>query len=80
MVKFFSFQSIKGAGHHVYADNPEVFNKYVTDACLHADKYKSTFPAIQGSDNTESDAESDASTSLPSTSSPTNVAGSPTTS
>lgn len=26
-------QAITGAGHHVYADKSEIFNKYVLEAC-----------------------------------------------
>ncbi|XP_072942593.1 1-acylglycerol-3-phosphate O-acyltransferase ABHD5 isoform X2 [Epargyreus clarus] len=30
-------QVINGAGHHVYLDKPEIFNKFVNDACAQAD-------------------------------------------
>ncbi|XP_004927229.1 1-acylglycerol-3-phosphate O-acyltransferase ABHD5 isoform X2 [Bombyx mori] len=32
-------QVINGAGHHVYLDKPELFNKYVLEACSRADEY-----------------------------------------
>ncbi|XP_013162855.1 PREDICTED: 1-acylglycerol-3-phosphate O-acyltransferase ABHD5-like isoform X6 [Papilio xuthus] len=32
-------QVINGAGHHVYVDKPELFNKYVLEACARADAY-----------------------------------------
>lgn len=54
-------QTISGAGHHVYADKPEVFNKYVVEACNYADGIEtSQYPAIMPSSNsekTESDSE-----------------------
>lgn len=31
-------QVITGAGHHVFADKPELFNKYVNEACFKCDK------------------------------------------
>lgn len=55
------FQPIKVAGHHLYADNPEVFNRYVVEACAIADQNRSRYPAIKSSENTESDIESDGS-------------------
>ncbi|XP_026762946.1 1-acylglycerol-3-phosphate O-acyltransferase ABHD5 isoform X2 [Galleria mellonella] len=33
-------QVINGAGHHVYLDKPELFNKYVLEACSRADERK----------------------------------------
>lgn len=33
----FKLQVINGAGHHVYLDKPELFNKYVLEACSKAD-------------------------------------------
>ncbi|GLV43511.1 pummelig [Carabus blaptoides fortunei] len=56
---YVKLQSIKGAGHHVYADNPEIFNRYVVEACAVADQNRNRFPAIKSSENTESDIESD---------------------
>lgn len=44
---------ITGAGHHVYADKPDVFNKCVLDACEYSD---STKPAA-GNSATEADPE-----------------------
>ncbi|XP_037294955.1 1-acylglycerol-3-phosphate O-acyltransferase ABHD5 [Manduca sexta] len=32
-------QSINGAGHHVYLDKPDLFNKFVLEACARADEY-----------------------------------------
>lgn len=34
---FFYKKPILGAGHHVYADKPQLFNKYVNDTCALAD-------------------------------------------
>ena len=33
MIYFYRLQAITGAGHHVYADKSEIFNKYVLEAC-----------------------------------------------
>lgn len=33
-------QAINGAGHHVFADKPEIFNNYVNDACFACDASK----------------------------------------
>lgn len=33
MNAYVNVQVIQGAGHHVYADRPDVFNKHVLDAC-----------------------------------------------
>lgn len=30
-------QVISGAGHHVYADKSEIFNKHVLEACIFSD-------------------------------------------
>ncbi|XP_017779676.1 PREDICTED: protein ABHD4 isoform X2 [Nicrophorus vespilloides] len=44
-----NLQVIVGAGHHVYADRPDTFNKYVNDACDAADGVKpKKMLAIQG--------------------------------
>lgn len=33
-------QAINGAGHHVFADKPDLFNTYVNDACFVCDASK----------------------------------------
>lgn len=43
-------QAINGAGHHVYLDKPDLFNKYVLEACARADAYD-PLPAINKRDN-----------------------------
>uniref|UniRef100_A0A2A4JYT1 1-acylglycerol-3-phosphate O-acyltransferase ABHD5 n=1 Tax=Heliothis virescens TaxID=7102 RepID=A0A2A4JYT1_HELVI len=47
-------QVINGAGHHVYLDKPELFNKFVLEACVRADEHdprpalaSSSAPAIE---------------------------------
>lgn len=32
-------QAVNGAGHHVFADKPELFNAFVNEACFLADSY-----------------------------------------
>lgn len=59
---YVNVQVITGAGHHVYADKPDIFNKYVNDACNLTDTIgKSVIlraaPATNKNDNTESDQE-----------------------
>lgn len=34
---FTKFQVISGAGHHVYADKSETFNRHVLEACQYSD-------------------------------------------
>ncbi|KAJ8682055.1 hypothetical protein QAD02_017847 [Eretmocerus hayati] len=36
---YVNVQTITGAGHHVYLDKSEIFNKYVLEACSLSDKY-----------------------------------------
>ncbi|XP_023315836.1 protein ABHD4 isoform X1 [Trichogramma pretiosum] len=36
---YVNIQVINGAGHHVYLDKSDIFNRYVQDACLLSDKY-----------------------------------------
>lgn len=59
---YVNVQYISGAGHHVYADKPEIFNKYVNDACNLTDTMGRavvlrTASASNKNDNTESDQE-----------------------
>jgi pimeloyl-ACP methyl ester carboxylesterase len=35
---FVDVKIMEGAGHHVYADNPELFNQIVLEACERSDK------------------------------------------
>lgn len=49
-------QSIIGAGHHVYLDKPEIFNKFVQDACAYNDgpsKPANKMQALPAPDTTE---------------------------
>ncbi|KAF2899955.1 hypothetical protein ILUMI_06222 [Ignelater luminosus] len=65
---YVKLQIISGAGHHVYADKPEVFNKHVIEACNYADGIASKYSAIMPSSNsekTESDAETDETAAEP---------------
>lgn len=34
---YVNVQVIRGAGHHVYSDKPEIFNRFVNDACFLCD-------------------------------------------
>ncbi|XP_065368437.1 (Lyso)-N-acylphosphatidylethanolamine lipase isoform X1 [Calliphora vicina] len=51
-------KTVTGAGHHVYADKPEVFNRYVNETC---DLYKRKPQPPLIRDATESDEEHDVS-------------------
>lgn len=55
-LRVYFFQVINGAGHHVYLDKPEVFNRYVQEACLYSDK--DCLALVKCEDN-ESDQECD---------------------
>lgn len=35
---YVNIRVISGAGHHVYADKAEIFNRYVLEACAHCDR------------------------------------------
>ncbi|XP_044740150.1 (Lyso)-N-acylphosphatidylethanolamine lipase isoform X2 [Chrysoperla carnea] len=69
---YVNIQVITGAGHHVYADRPEVFNKHVIDACNlfeerklstnAVDWMRTSTPDLKNSssiDDTDSEVESD---------------------
>lgn len=50
-------QVISGAGHHIYADKPEIFNQVVLEACNYTDNISNSLailPPVQ-SDEPESD-------------------------
>lgn len=40
------FQVITGAGHHVFADKPELFNRFVNEACALSDSDSWTSTAL----------------------------------
>lgn len=66
------FQVITGAGHHVFADKPELFNRFVNEACALSDSNTLTPTASSGTepeDDTTVDAEdnSSAETNRPAT-------------
>lgn len=48
---------ISGAGHHVYADKADTFNKYVVEACNFADGLNQLPTIAQTKESTESDIE-----------------------
>lgn len=63
---YVNVQIITGAGHHVYADKPEIFNKYVNDACNFTDTNIIAVKTLQNassnkSENTESDQDDESS-------------------
>ncbi|KAJ2948593.1 hypothetical protein O0L34_g7847 [Tuta absoluta] len=51
-------QVINGAGHHVYLDKPELFNKFVNEACNKAEEPKTDQPAIEYDQDETEDRES----------------------
>lgn len=48
-------QVINGAGHHVYLDKPELFNKYVLEACSRADEYDPRTSTVVGGDTNKTE-------------------------
>ncbi|XP_055679992.1 (Lyso)-N-acylphosphatidylethanolamine lipase isoform X1 [Lutzomyia longipalpis] len=46
---YVNIQVINGAGHHIYADRPEVFNRYVNDVCALSDGQKASGESIDNS-------------------------------
>lgn len=62
---YVQIQVIPKAGHHVYADRPDLFNQYVNEACEFSDnlnKKLQSLPPI--ADKTESDIEVDEATEV----------------
>ncbi|XP_028167880.1 protein ABHD4 isoform X2 [Ostrinia furnacalis] len=59
-------QVINGAGHHVYLDKPELFNKFVLEACVRADERKDKpAAAIQAGEAPATEAGDSASATTP---------------
>lgn len=48
------FQVITGAGHHVFADRPERFNRFVNEACALSDSDSSTSTIKSDADEEDS--------------------------
>lgn len=59
-----STQVINGAGHHVYLDKPDLFNKYVLEACSRSDGAQ--YGDVPRSNDKAHEAEESAATDEPS--------------
>lgn len=53
------FQVISGAGHHVYADKPEIFNQVVVEACNYSDTINDRLAILPQAESDEPESDFD---------------------